>query len=101
MEPKIYNCYHQKGESNFRDDASINQQIASWSKIYMHMEMLLCQNYDLLFKSRDFHFALKDENQSFTFPNRYFIVHVEKINKFWCYANKHWEIILHAYYKWW
>ena len=36
MESKMYNSYHQKQESNFQDDASINQQIDSRSWICIH-----------------------------------------------------------------
>ena len=67
MELKMYKIYHQKEESNFRGDASIKMQIDSRSWLYMHIEILLCQCYDLLFKSRDFHFALQNEDQRFTF----------------------------------
>ena len=45
MGPKMYNSYHQKEESNFRDDASINQQIASrsWYLIYGHGNVFMSE----------------------------------------------------------
>ena len=68
MEPKMYKGYYQKEESNFLDNASkIIKFILGVG--YMLMEIFLCQNYYLLFKSRNFHFTQKNETKALLSKN--------------------------------